>query len=348
MLRFEKGENVDLACPGARVVLNTQHTSKVVTASCVDGESFRILGQVHQWNQITCDGVTSVNSRFTNELCTGGREAEIGFDLGDGRFIRQILLCFDTDRQMTLYTRYKIVSCIGGSATRTPRPFFEQDNGFFNVGSRLVNTLYVRGSQRRTINSLLGLNNDDKTYIQDGQLYFLSRGHMAARSDFFYPAQLNATFKYINAAPQWQSFNGFNWNQVEMDSRTYASTNNVTLQLWTGTYGIATLPHQSTKKDIELYLYVNGNARGIPVPAIYWKVVYNPTNKKGIVLIGLNNPYEKNVSKHEICKDISSNISWLKWNRTSINYGYSYACSIPDFQQVVRYAPNITVSGLLS
>lgn len=346
-LNVKTGENIDFACPGARVVLNNLVSTITVQATCVSGENFTILGQRYQWSQIHCNEISSASSRFTNKSCVGGREAEIGFDLDNGRFIRQIIVCFDTTEQAVLYTQYDVVASIDGSARGTPRPLFTQDNGFYNIGTQTVNNLYVRGGQRRTINNLLGLSNTNTKYIQDGQLFFLSRGHLAARTDFFYPAQLNATFKYINAAPQWQSFNGYNWNQAEIDSRNYASRNNVNIQMWTGTYGVATLPHETTKRDTELYIYVNNNARGIPVPALYWKVVYNPVNKRGIVLIGLNNPYEKNVSKHVICPDISGSVSWLLWNKTSIEYGYSYACTIPEFRRVVSYAPNLTVTGLL-
>lgn len=346
-LSLKTNENIDFACPGNKVVLNTKtSTGSFVQATCVSGDRFKVSGQEYQFNQIHCSKTATAESRFTNRGCSGGKEAEIGFNLGN-KFVRQILLCYDTAKQTTLYTQYEIVSVIGSSVGGTPRPSFEQDSGFFHIGSNTVNNLYQRGGQRNTINNLVGLNNADTKYIQNGQLYFLSRGHMAARTDFFYPAQQNATFKYINAAPQWQSFNGFNWNQAETDSRNYASSHRVSLQVYTGTYGIATLPHAQTKKDVELYLYANGNTRAIPVPALYWKIVYNPQTKKGIVLIGLNNPYETNVSKHVICPDVSKSVSWLHWNKMSIPYGYSYACSVPAFRNVVKFAPNIAVSGLL-
>ncbi|CAG9832192.1 unnamed protein product [Diabrotica balteata] len=123
------------------------------------------------------------------------------------------------------------------------------------------------------------------------------------------------TPEYINAAPQWQSFNGGNWNRVERSSRNYADKRKANLQVWTGTYGIATLPHESTQKPTELYLYVNQRTRALPVPALYWKIVYNPSNKRCVVLIGLNNPFEENVSKYIICRDISNSLNWLSWQK---------------------------------
>jgi len=85
-----------------------------------------------------------------------------------------------------------------------------------------------------TINNLLGLPEGSFQYVQNNNNYFLSRGHLTARSDFFYAAQQNSTFHFSNALPQWQTFNGFNWDQAETDLQDYAEANNVHLQVWTG------------------------------------------------------------------------------------------------------------------
>lgn len=165
--------------------------------------------------------------------------------------------------------------------------------------------------------------------------------------DFYYAAELNATFKYVNAAPQWQTFNGGNWEQIERDVREYANKNKVKLEVYTGTYGVATLPNEKTKQEVKLYLYTNQTTKAVPVPAMFWKAVYEPKSQKGIVLIGLNNPYERTVSKHIICEDVSSRINWLQWTRDSIAKGYSYACSIPNFRKFYHIFPHFAVSQLL-
>lgn len=144
-VNLKANENIDFACPGGKVVLNTQtSSSSVAQASCVSDQRFEISGQEYQFNQIHCNQVVLAESRFTGKTCSAGKEAEIGFNLGYGRFIRQILLCFDTVRQTTLYAQHEVVSVIGGSAVAVPRPFFEQDRGFFSVGSTSVNDLYLR------------------------------------------------------------------------------------------------------------------------------------------------------------------------------------------------------------
>ncbi|PNF31600.1 hypothetical protein B7P43_G18214 [Cryptotermes secundus] len=44
-------------------------------------------------------------------------------------------------------------------------------------------------------------------------------------------------------ADKWQTFNGANWNALEMSVRTYADRNKLNLDVNTGTYGVATLPN---------------------------------------------------------------------------------------------------------
>lgn len=348
-IKFKVGETVEFACPQRQVVVDGTSSTSLVQATCISNTRFTVNGQRFIWSQISCSANPVARGRFLNSNCgTNARLAEIGFQLDNNRFLRTITICFDTVNQTSLYSYYDLTSSVRSSDTTTPRPNFAQDTGFYNTGNRNVNQLYVRGTQRSTINRLIGLAAKNTKYIQNGLTHFLSRGHLTARADFIYGALQNATFRYINAAPQWQGFNMNNWNQVETDTRNYAHNRNVDLQVWTGTYGVATLPDETSGEDIPLSLYVNGNKRGIPVPAIYWKIVYNPTNKRGIVLIGLNNLYEKNVSKHVICQDISNQVNWLNWRKNDIDRGYSYACTVSSFRKVVTYAPNLNVAGLLT
>lgn len=343
-LRFNTGEKVFFGCPNKEVA---SHKTDLVLATCLSADTFQINSTSYKWRDIKCTSKPKATGRYTGKKCTGGMEAEIGFPFKNGLFVRQIGLCFDKDKQDTLYTEYNVISTIAGAYSKTPRPLFEEDSGFYNIGKQTVNDLYIRKAQRQTINDLLGLTANSTKYIQDGMLFFLSRGHLAARRDFFYPFEMDASFKYINAAPQWQTFNGGNWLAVETDTRNYADKNNVTLKVWTGTFGTATLSHNATGEDTELYLYVHNRESGIRLPALFWKLVMNPKTNHGVVLLGLNNPYELEVKKNLICTDISSQIKWLTWKPKDIQKGYSYACSVPEFRKAVLFAPDVKVSGLL-
>lgn len=347
-LRIASGQTVDLICPGSSLTVLGSRASESVNATCISNARFRILGERTLWTQVSCAGDAQALSRFTGANCeSGGRVAEIGFSLTDGRFLRTILVCYDTTNQSPLYTYYDLTASIGNNAKGTPRPLFSQDNAFYSLGTRTVNQLYTRAVQRSTINTLIGLSTTSTKYIDNGNWFFFARGHLTARADFFYPAQQNATFRYINAAPQWQSFNGLNWNEIELSTRNYASRNGVNLQVWTGIYGTTTLPHETTGEQIPLFLFTDNGNRALPAPAIYWKVVYNPTSRRGVALIGANNPYDTTIASNLICPDVSSSLNWLSWNRFNITEGYSYACTIANLRSAVPYAPNLQVSGLL-
>jgi DNA/RNA endonuclease G (NUC1) len=75
-----------------------------------------------------------------------------------------------------------------------------------------VDNLYTQNSQKAAIASLVGQALAD-AYVNS--TYFLARGHLAAKSDFVLAQPQRATFTFVNCAPQWQPFNGGNWNTLE-------------------------------------------------------------------------------------------------------------------------------------
>lgn len=346
-LHLENEENIDFACPGGQVVLNDRIKTTVVNANCSLGEIFIIGGVEYNWTKISCSKVASATTRLvTTEKCSNGIAAEIGFLLGATRFIRQIFLCFDRKSETTLYTQYEIPPSIGAHAVNVPRPQFEQDKDFFTVPD--LNKVFTEVAERLMINSVLGLNLTDTTYVVDEKSeIYLSRSLIAGNTEFFYPAQQTASFKYVNAAPQWQMVNNGNWEQTRNATINYASQHNVNLIIWTGTYEVATLPHKYSQVQTQLFLYLHDTTKKIPVPAVFWKVVYCPANNQGVVLIVENNhPNEKSPIKHIPCDDVNTSITWLHWTKTNTK-GYAYACNISDFRQTVTDVPDLGDPELL-
>lgn len=96
--------------------------------------------------------------------------------------------------------------------------------------------MYRRATQRITFAQLLGSQLLADQHIHLTNDYFLSKGHLVAKADFLHGAAQMATFWYTNAAPQWQTFNGNNWNALENDARTLAARLNRDLDVYTGTY----------------------------------------------------------------------------------------------------------------
>jgi len=352
-LQFFVGETIDFACPGGNLVLQgILQTLDVAPAKCVGGTQFTVNNKNYEWpEEVVCKNpkwstkpkeLTKDNLKDL-KVCSGtGKEIEIGFAITTSRFIRTMLICYDVQSQTTLYSNYELTSAInqGINGAQSPQKFI-QGAGFFTIKD--VNSLYMRVNQKYTINRLLGLPSTSTHIFKDNSDYFLSRGHLTAKRDFFYAAQQNSTFHYLNVLPQWKTVNGANWNKIEQSVRDYAEKNNVELQVWTGGFGITTLPHDKTNEETKLFL--GGNEPVLPVPEIFWKVVYNPASQRGVAFIGVNNPYKVWTKVNKFCEDMST---WLSWgDKNDEVKGFSWVCTVDDFRKLVKTFPELKVVGYL-
>lgn len=230
-LKFATDQAIDFICPG-RVIHIGENVTDVdfVTGTCYSGTKFRIGSEIVEWSDLICSNTLWRDIRDTGNTCaTNGRELEAGYSVSDDRFIVSMTICFNFNLQIAYYTYINQTSAIFQRVLDNPRPDWLQGSGIYTIGT--VNNLFLRSNQRATVNSLLGLEADSEQYIQTNTDSYLARGHITARSDGYYAAQQNATFYMPNCAPQWQKFNGWNWNQIEIDVRNYASDRGVDLQV---------------------------------------------------------------------------------------------------------------------
>jgi hypothetical protein len=341
------GQRMLLACPGSTNHFNNPNIGiRTTLATCDTGTTFFVNSVAYDFSNFACSSYPFHTARYSGSRCYDGikRHIEGGFDV-ESQFYKLMDICFDDVLLSTLYVKASIVSGIGGYQSGFPRPDFIQDSFYPGLS---VDNLYTRNTQRQTISGLLGSTALGDQYIHATNDYFLARGHFSAKADYVYGSQQRATFRFVNVAPQWQTFNGGNWEVLESDVRAYANKNKLDLEVYTGTYGVATLPNVNGV-ETELYLYVDvNNNKGIPVPKFYWKAVYDPKTQAGVVFVGVNNPYVNNPQgDYIICTDVSSKISWLSWDPKNIARGYSYSCEVDDFRSTVKYLPQFTVSGLL-
>jgi hypothetical protein len=347
LVTLATGQSMLLACPGNNNGFNNTNIGLTTALeTCDSGTRFFVNSVSYDFSNFACRSYPFHIARYSGSSCYDGtkRHIEIGFEV-ESDFYKIIDVCFDDVLYTTLYAKATVVSGIGGYQSGFPRPGFIQDNFYPGMS---VDDLYTQVTQQETISDLLGSTQLGDQYINPENDYYLARGHYTAKADFVYGSQHRATFHFVNVSPQWQVFNGGNWEALESSVREYADTKKLDLVVYTGTYGVATLPNINGI-ETELYLYVDSNNnKGIPVPKLFWRAVYDPKSQAGVVFVGINNPYvSQPQGDYLICNDVCSQISWVDWDRTNIELGYSYCCEVDDFRSTVKYLPEFPVSGLL-
>ena len=59
--------------------------------------------------------------------------------------------------------------------------------------------------------------------IHNTQILNSSQGHLSPDADFVYNVLQDATYYFVNVAPQFQSFNNGNWKALEYNTRDLAT-----------------------------------------------------------------------------------------------------------------------------
>ncbi|XP_030572939.1 uncharacterized protein LOC115771393 [Drosophila novamexicana] len=339
----EHDKTIEFHCTSS---LDSPLSGKSVTAKCVGGSTFKVGDKEHDISAIKCTSWPAFVGKKSGSSCNGGTTLiKVGFELSGSRFATQYEVCFNEDEEVTRYVHHTLDSGSNYYATGVDRINFAP-GGYF--AGKNVDKLYTQAVQKETIDKALGT--DSAKYFDSPKNVFLARGHMGAKADFVYPPEQRATFLFINAAPQWQTFNAGNWARVEDGVRAWVTKNKKHVDCWTGVWGVTTLPNKDGKQT-SLYLAYDHNGNGlIPVPKLYFRVVIEPTSKKGIVFIGVNNPHlslDEIKRDYILCEDVSDKINYISWKRTDLLAGYSYACEVSEFRKKVTHLPAFSVSGLL-
>lgn len=342
VMEVDSGKTLQLWCPSGF----TTHSESLLTATCVSGTTFKVDGRDYNFKDLACKSWPGFKAIKTGGTCNGGIVIRVGFEITSSRFAEQMQICFNEQEEVTRYTRHQLFPGSNYYETGVDRITF-QTAGYFN--GKNVDKLYTQAVQLETINKDLG--GDADKYFDMSTNVFLARGHLGAKADFDYAPEQRATFLFINAAPQWQTFNAGNWARVEDGLRAWVSKNKMNVNCYTGVYGVTTLPN---KQGVEtpLYLARDANNNGlIPVPKLYFRVVIEPSTHRGIVFVGVNNPHlsEEQIKKdYVICNDVSDRVTYINWKKTDIKAGWSYACEVADFLKTVKHLPALTASnGLL-
>lgn len=351
-IELRSGETLTLSCEGTGSLLHPNAIRQVTTASitCEAGKSFKNddwLNAPAPFYQFRCQEPPSYRSIRTNRTCFDGNPIiEVGYHV-DHNFYPLYESCFDDRELKAVYSKYTQKPYNAMFQQRVDRPYFIAGDNYRLIP---VETLFSPRGQKAAVARIVGQNIID-TYITQSQL--LSRGHLAAKTDFVFAFSERATFHYVNCAPQWTGFNGGNWNTLEVDLRNHIHAAGYNTTIYTGTYDVASLLTQFGRRE-NLYLYSDENENPvIPIPQYFYKVVYEPNTQRGIAFVGINNPYytPKEARALFFCEDLcrgKENFNWLTWHPDNAVEGYTFCCTVPNFRDVVKHLPEFEVSGILT
>ncbi|ALC44359.1 CG14118, partial [Drosophila busckii] len=348
VVELQPNEVLELHCSGSSSFQAPFAGEHLLHAICQQQQIFMVEGNYYKLSHLLCSKWPEYAVRRTKRSCNGGSNLlEAGFELATEEFLQTYDVCHDEQAEATRYVHHVLYPGSAHYQHSVSRPSFITGGMY---GDKDVNEKYKQKTQNITVSEILGM--DASPYFDISKNVYLARGHLSAKTDFVFGAAQQATFFFVNVAPQWQTFNAGNWERIEDSVRKFVATENITVDCYTGTWGVSRLPDfEGTPR--ELYLDFDENNNGlIPVPMLYFRVIIARETREGIVLIGVNNPHASlaDIQKdYIICEDIGEELSWISWQKTDLLKGYSYACTVEDFTQVVKDLPleDLSTSGVL-
>ncbi|XP_057378510.1 uncharacterized protein LOC130700475 [Daphnia carinata] len=346
IITLADNQDVTVACEGTGNVLTATNV-QINSGKCVTaGSSLQIGTQNLAYGSLGCKTAVKETIKETGTCAVGGTQIEIGWQVST-RFINQMTICHVKSTANTLYSINAICGAnVAADDKSNLRPSFRK--GAFYVGIN-VDTAYSQAGQNVSVANIVGSAQLATTYIDVGKSYYFARGHLAPDGDFIDAGSQDATYYYINAAPQWQSFNNGNWKSLEFGVRDLAIGRGRDLTIYTGTHEILTLADiNGVQKPIYLAKDTNNN-NVLPAPKYYWKVVHDPVTNTATAIIGINNPHLTTITGADVfCADVCNQLTWMTWtNRFEISKGYMFCCTVDSLRNVVAHAPNLGNLNLL-
>lgn len=315
--------------------------SKPLQATCSRGTLLKIQGKDYNIQDIKCQRSSKAHTEEVGKCYRNSSLIHIGYKI-ESRFIKLIDICFDKQKQRTLYAHAKLTKANAAHQKNVDRGSWTSGNKFFSIKN--VNKLYSFENQLERAKLFLGRSQANKFINKKVNL---ARGHLAPMVDFIYGVHQRATMTLLNAAPQYNTINGGNWFRIEESIRDLVEKGNVgELDVYSGTY--ETLDINSKK----FYLAKNAKQEDVlPVPKVFYKIIIDRGSTKGVALVMTNDPFvdQKSVRKYVYCKDVSQKVKWVRKMKPELSKGYYYACEVDEFVRKVEHLPNeVRVNGLLT
>lgn len=341
-IRAENRASAILFCPGTTIMVPGNHIKlDHVIATCNATAAAEVkVENIYRWSEISCKEPTRAEITNTPLKCNEvlGAYYTVYFNLSNDP-LTIFSVCFSRRYSIPLYTRHVTLTKASQKFNvDSVKPKNYKDSGFYS-SSFNISDLYRVTSQRATINGLLRIDLASDRYISSKN--YLVMTYLTPSLDFLIQSYRNATYRYVNTVPQWRSIKYGNWFNIENEVRNFCHQHGHNLHIWTGVYGILRLPSNKDGKMVNLYLK-NKIGNTLIIPLIFWKLIYSTKINKGVVLITVNNPYIKTATGLVICKDISTNSTFLKFkSKRNALFGFSYACSTVGFLNEVQGFPDL-------
>ncbi|XP_039493026.1 uncharacterized protein LOC120452727 [Drosophila santomea] len=237
----------------------------------------------------------------------------VGYNVGNNQFLELYRACFDTRAVRAIFVQHRIY----GKPFYITRPCvqFSSDGVISGADEASYTVRNVHGTFRR----LFGNN---QNYIPNNRDVIINRGHLAASADFFFGDQLCATFKYVNAVPQFKSINDGNWETIERFVRNSVTGNNF-VNVRTGARGVLSLPASRGSRNV----FLSGNKN--PVPLWMYKIVRNANNQPLVAFLTLNNIYARQrPTAPNFCQPVNCPVALVN----TAQAGYSFCCNAATFR----------------
>ncbi|XP_017772299.1 PREDICTED: uncharacterized protein LOC108559507 [Nicrophorus vespilloides] len=336
---FKTGQDIVLFCPGANntIILDgVTQKSQEISVRCGNNTFEYGTGNINL-RDVRCSEVSVGEAKYNGKTCAGRyKEISIGYSYAEN-FISDITICFDHVQMNVLYSHVRIKKEIDAGQYNYPRPKFHLDRKFY--GKVNVDNVYWGSKQKTFVEGFLG---KELTYFRDN---YMNKGHLTAKTDLIYGFQQVLTMHYINVVPRWKSINSGNWRTLEQDVRRYASSNAIDLEVYTGTHGQIEYPNrQGGEQYISLARNPDSGQLVFPAPLFSWKVVYDPKTRRGAAFITVNDFTKQD----NLCPDVCRRISWVQWEQSNMNLGFSYCCDIDELRKTIKTIPDFVVDSLLS
>ncbi|SPP88835.1 uncharacterized protein LOC117590477 isoform X2 [Drosophila guanche] len=345
-LEIPRGSAIELYC-GYDTMAGMSTGLESMEVKCLHDTHFEWDGSKLEFRKFVCSQSINYTVEKMESRCRGIRALDqshlyrVGYDVGDGRFVQTMELCHDPHTLRTHYAFHQMSPASVHYQMKVKRSKFRPAGHFQGYD---MEKIYSFSHQQ----SLLGGSPGELMNQKTGM--FLARGHLVAKADLIYASQQRSSFNYMNAAPQWQIFNGGLWANLEDATRKFVANSGITVNVYTGTYGQMPLPQNPS---VGLHLATDANNRNVmAVPSLFYRVLIDKAQpRRGIALVGVNNPHATLAQIHDsyvICDRIEEQVPWLRWlskgneksKLSNLKKGYLYACPVSDLARVVKELPS--------